>query len=763
MERSCAPNIRDRGRGRLRTPRRPTVPHGRSGLARIAASASLAVVSAGALIGLAVPPVSSATTLPDNRAYEQVTPHEKGGSLEAFTQGLAYPTPDGESALVPGGFASAVQPNDSTWIRTRRTPSGWTEVGSELGPPIPPGFTQYDEEQTLNDNIGTFLAGVSPDLERVVFATGLPIDPRDQNIASDVYSRSTSGGPFEWVSAPPGAAVKSTSDFAAPGGASADLSTVAFTQREPLLPPPGALPPDGSVDTHAQGNEVYESVHGVSQLVGILPDGSVPPCGASLGNDRHQAFAPVHGTVSPDGSQVTFTSPDPGFGCGPPEIYMRVDGSRTISVSASMKTNGTGAEGKDGNGPQPKWYVGSATDGSKTTTVFFISSEELTNNANTGSERQGADLYEYDVAAQTLVDVTAGADEGGAGVIGFAGASTDGSYLYFAATGALAPGATASQPNLYVYNARTGAAKFIAPAGGMFVVPGAELLGFGLIFPGFTEGDGRLTSRVTPDGRHLVFLSTQNLTPFDQHNEGEVYLYDAEAHGLSCISCNPAGTPPVATALSPGFKASNVADPAAGAPMGTGISADGRRVFFTSPDQLTSDAPHPTIEDVVGEGAEAVQRYTYSLYQWESGKVYLISGGEPGTGSSYLFTTTPSGNDVFFSTARPLSPADTDGTLDVYDARVHGGFAQLSPPTCSGAGCQGVPGTPAAFSTPASLTFAGVGNFAPPAPAPPAKRAASSISLARARAKALRACRKKPKRARASCERRARHRHRGHS
>jgi hypothetical protein len=47
---------------------------------------------------------------------------------------------------------------------------------------------------------------------------------------------------------------------------------------------------------------------------------------------------------------------------------------------------------------------------------------------------------------------------------------------------------------------------------------------------------------------------------------------------------------------------------------------------------------------------------------------------------------------------------------------VNGGFpppAQVS--ACSGSACQGVPPAPPIFATPPSVTYNGVGNFAPPA------------------------------------------------
>ena len=64
-------------------------------------------------------------------------------------------------------------------------------------------------------------------------------------------------------------------------------------------------------------------------------------------------------------------------------------------MSASEKAGG------DPHGPRPKVYAGSAEErkigsgeeGGKINAVFFTSSEELTDESNTGSEDQGNDLY----------------------------------------------------------------------------------------------------------------------------------------------------------------------------------------------------------------------------------------------------------------------------------------------------------------------------------------------------------------------------------
>src|SRR4029078_1664732 len=82
----------------------------------------------------------------------------------------------------------------------------------------------------------------------------------------------------------------------------------------------------------------------------------------------------------------------------------------------------------------------------------FSSGEKLTNNSQ--AEPGVPDLYRYDVASGNLTDLTT-ADADGAGVLGVLGGMNTGSRVYFAANGALAPGATDGQPNLYVRDGAT--------------------------------------------------------------------------------------------------------------------------------------------------------------------------------------------------------------------------------------------------------------------------------------------------------------------
>jgi hypothetical protein len=680
----------------------------RSCISLCAILAALFAITAGAL-----------ANLPDHRSYEMVSPVEKGG--QSFVPELAFVDPSGEHAIVDGGASNALLSSGVSWMLETRTASGWS--GVQIGPP-PAAESSYQEQRA------TTLAAMSEDLSRVAFQTAMPLDSSDRGSTTDVYVREGASGPFTWASGPPAPLVKEQGpalgnyvngecnnpvfcygDSATFAGSSTDLSHIVWSQRMPLLEPPATLP-GSPADTHAYGEEVYESVDGADELVGLVPaageecdpsHGScvVPPCGAAMGNVYYESngqgeggsegFAPTKGAVSRDGSQVVFTSPDPNTAavahCPSPEIYVRRGGTSTVEVSGSQKTNGSGPGGSDPHGSRPKLYAATGEAGGQVTTVFFTSTEELTDDANTGSEDQGNDLYAYSLQSGRLTDLTPDAgDADGAEVTHVLGAAEDGALVYFTARGALAAGATAGQPNLYVRNVASGRTSFIAS-------------GSGVTGQNYWEGFYPLfSSEVTPNGEHLLFASTENLTSYDQEGNAELYLYDEPSGSLICVSCGPAGAPPQPVWL-PEMKAvgGHLAFPEPGTlPPSTMVSEDGERVFFSSSAQLTPEAPTTSSEP--------------SLYEYEEGRVYLIAA------KARVIRATPSGNDVFFATADQLVPQDGDGAQDVYDARVDGGFPSLAPPSCSGTSCQGVPAPAPIFATPPSVTFNGVGNF-PPAPA----------------------------------------------
>jgi len=171
-----------------------------------------------------------------------------------------------------------------------------------------------------------------------------------------------------------------------------------------------------------------------------------------------------------------------------------------------------------------------------------------------------------------------------------------------------------------------------------------------------------------------------------------------------------------------------------------GMSEDGSRVFFDSPDPLVPQATSAGVRDV---------------YEWEHGTVFLLSSGAA-TEDSEVLDNSPSGNDLFFTTAEGLVPADTDGAYDVYDARIPHPADNPPPPAvpCAGDVCQGAPSVPSLLGAPASSTFFGPGNPTPPAASKPS--APPVLTNAKKLALALKACRKKRKKMRAPCESRAR-------
>jgi hypothetical protein len=176
------------------------------------------------------------------------------------------------------------------------------------------------------------------------------------------------------------------------------------------------------------------------------------------------------------------------------------------------------------------------------------------------------------------------------------------------------------------------------------------------------------TARVSPDGRFLAFLP----------REGGMYVYDAENDALSCASCDsdgglggaqvvpdvtkiwPKGSVP---AIRPSF-----------------LANDGNVFFSTS---------NPLVERDTNGVTDAYQ------FDPSSGKPSLLSTGDSPLPAAFAEAGTD-GETVFFVTRESLLGADRDTLVDIYAARVGGGFPKppQSPAPCDGDACRGTPALP---------------------------------------------------------------------
>jgi hypothetical protein len=346
-----------------------------------------------------------------------------------------------------------------------------------------------------------------------------------------------------------------------------------------------------------------------------------------------------------------------------------------------------------------------------------------------GAANPGNDLYRYEAATGKLSDLTPDsnpADANGAEVQGVLGSSEDGAYVYFAANGVLAEGASpgscpAGKCNLYLDH--EGQIEFIAPLNGSGDrdnwSPNARRGGT----PGALK-----TSRISADGRTLLFTSSEKLTAYENAGTPELYRYRVgDPNPILCVSCNPTGLAPSGVPMLGSIHPALVASLAPAAVLSRNLSADGNRVFFETPEALVpSDtngaAGCPLLSDKIVSTCQDV-------YQWEAkgtgscnweaqngGCLYLISTGKSPE-ASYLADASASGDDVFLFTREQLVGQDEDSLLDVYDARVGGGLAsqgrQVPPVPCEGEACKGVASAPPGVASPATPFFSGPGNQKP--------------------------------------------------
>jgi hypothetical protein len=658
-----------------------------------------------------------ALRLPDCRAYEQVSPVDKNFTDALGEADVVQSSPSGEGvtffsdAPFPG-VLSATGP--SLYLSTRGN-GQWSTQG--LVPPTAP--------RSEPEHGSALVLSLTEDLSATIVDTEPGIE---SSLTPGRYSylRDNSTGAFQLL----GRGIAKFADAAAKD------SRIVFESSEQLLPEaaPNAI-------------NLYEWADGRLSVVGILPaseGGQAPPAGSSagpggpaVGNGRSGATGGSYtqNTISEDGSRVFFS--DRGTG----RIYMREpEAGRTIPVSA---------------GTEPAYWRAATTDGSG---VFYTEGEAL--------YRFDLDVYEASERpeAEALAEAREQLTSGTAGVLGTLGIATEnGSYVYFVATEILSNNenrnkevAEAGEGNLYEWH--NGETTFIARLSTQDLYDEYNWRGFYRANPDVAPATGEKSSRVTPEGTTVLFSSQRKLTSYDNDEQGELYLYDATSGTLSCVSCNPSGTP----ATSEAYLADNLSiapAPERNAFLTRNLSEDGNRVFFQTKEALLPQDKNKQTDVYEWEragagGSDGCSRLSTSFSEGSGGCLYLISTGESGD-PSYFGDASADGGDVFFFARQALVGQDHDENDDVYDARVEGGIAAQNPPSpasCTGEGCLAPVAPSPVFAAPTSTTFAGTVSSSPQPAAKP-----KPLTRAQKLARALKACARKPKKKqRRTCEAQAR-------
>jgi hypothetical protein len=408
---------------------------------------------------------------------------------------------------------------------------------------------------------------------------------------------------------------------------------------------------------------LYEWYEGKLCLVDLLP-GGVPAEGGSAGwrgpGDGEASYF-VQNAVSADGSRVFFTD----LGTG--RLYVR-----------EQQPGGEGETVEVSSGPAA-WQA-ATPDGSQ---AFYV--------------EEGV-LYRFDLEGAHRVALTPAGGE----VLGTLGLATDGSYVYFAAKGALVSGGVSGGENIYGWH--EGALSLVSTGG-----EAADWTPH--ILEGAGPDEGVRSSRLSSDGRTLMFTSKASLTSYQNQAQSEVYVYSATTRQVTCVSCNPDGTPATSGALLYHLENDGSVAPPTIYPwdLPRNLSADGSKVFFETEEALLPADSNSEMD----------------VYEWERGGsgscppgeaggcLYLITSGvssEP----SYFAEASSSGSDVFLFTRQSLVGQDEDELVDLYDAAEGGGIAAQNPAPavapCLGEACH-PPQAPAAEPGLAvSQVFAGASN-----------------------------------------------------
>jgi hypothetical protein len=594
---------------------------GASTLALVSASTAAAAPTIGPR------PVAAPPGLQHGRAYEQVSPVDKNGGgvsgalmTRASGGGIVYQS--------TGAFAGTPSLLGTTYYRSLRGADGW------ITEPVVPATTG---RPPANEDESSFV-GASEDLTRTLLVSSYPFSPDDVDGSGafsdyrDLYRREADGS-VSWLSKSL-LSPQSTRFNVRTWGASPDGEHALISTGDPLTPEVPAGAPE----------QVYVQSDGKQHLISEMPGGGPSPertqpgtgsAGFENGNSAGQIFknGPSFHPMSEDGQTVYFQVNADGSTAG--QIYVR-----TNALRANAETRAVG------NPCSFSAYLGASADGAR---MRFWCVEPASGEASD----PGVAMYEYD---RDRDDVRLVPGTENTFMPAFVAADEDMDYMYFRAGEVLAPGGVANADNLYVLHA--GAIRYVGE------LPGSS---------------GEMSAAVSQGGTVLAFRSTAQLDPgVETAGLQQIYVYDAEDGPdgtLTCVSCRSDGQ------ASEGF-----ADWGNSATFGSqfglrsnrrpddSVTADGRRVFFTSTDRVVPEATNGVA----------------NVFEYFDGRVSLVSSGKSPHPSVFAGASAD-GQDAFFVTHEALVPQDIDGTVaDVYSARIGGGIAVPAvPERCAGDACRG--------------------------------------------------------------------------
>ena len=264
-------------------------------------------------------------------------------------------------------------------------------------------------------------------------------------------------------------------------------------------------------------------------------------------------------------------------------------------------------------------FAGASADGSR---VFFVTSQKLT--ADDGDTNR-LDVYERAGGVTTLLSKPTGVVDPATDGADFAGASADGSRVFFS-----------SSEKLTTDDHDGGQVDIYERGGGVTTLLSGPS---GVADPGTSDA---LFREASADGSRVFFTTRQKLTADDgDTNRFDIY---ERAGGVTRLVSGPSG----------------VADPDSADvfPFSRrGASADGSRVFFMTTEKLTADDDDTNRRD---------------LYKREGGVTTLLSGpsgvADPDSADVLFGGASADGSRVFFTTSQKLTADDGDSNrVDLYE------------------------------------------------------------------------------------------------